>query len=847
MKILRALLRIFFASLLGLVLVIFVVQDDPWIKRNVQESIEAVFNSLFECHFTCKVRSLSILRQELVLESLQARALDGTSWQWDAETTILKISLLPWLTKGVGGLDLTIQGLSLTSSVTEQGLAVQRHLQLLGQKPPFEVPFEVKTVRLRDLNARIYGAGTPYACNLIANGDLNFSSDDIKFSFHMASLKALYSEKMLIDKMQGFFEGLIPYDDISRMVCDIRGQGMVPLLPERNQALSFKGYFKGEHGAFEVKDVSQELCLSLQTTISDFSGELKIPLVINDFAALLRSQFSGNYYDVKKIQAHIDITDSVYGITQIPSAQADLSVGDQGVLIDIAIDPILKMTPVISCVMPSFDRCIGHYRLQKNGGYGGSFSLSSEELYVDGKCGESTFVVQVEFVPSFYIRSFDYYEDGNSVMSGKGTNDLFQAHAEYPIVRSFLQSYGFDMPGEGSIAVQGYYDEQGVHVVVDLYDASIRIPGTYMLVQSAHAHSIYDPRLRKIMAQDVRCDVHKGSITVSSAVAYLDTAYKLMYLHVPCVIRNCLVAIKKDFLAEVHGTSIITYTTPHDFSVDATVVVDNASLRNNVLSAEFQRELMSVGRSALPSYLDARMNISILTRLPLVVKTPFLVTEARCALVIQGSVLRPEVAGRIDLLDGTLNFPYRPLFIKRGRIEFLPQQPTDPLIAITASNSIKNYMIEMNISGSAQSPHISFSSSPPLDQENILGLLLGGSEDGSLSLALPRPVMESVESLVFGNVATSSSVQEYLRNFFKPLRNIRFVPRFSDQSGRGGLRGAVAIEVNDRLRGVIEQNFSLTEDTRLEVDYALSDDTHIRGIKDERGDLGAEIETRWKF
>ena len=61
------------------------------------------------------------------------------------------------------------------------------------------------------------------------------------------------------------------------------------------------------------------------------------------------------------------------------------------------------------------------------------------------------------------------------------------------------------------------------------------------------------------------------------------------------------------------------------------------------------------------------------------------------------------------------------------------------------------------------------------------------------------------------------------------------------------MRGSIAIEVNERLRGLVQKNFSLPEDTRVEVEYSLSDDTIIRAVKDERGDAGGEIETRWKL
>ena len=101
--------------------------------------------------------------------------------------------------------------------------------------------------------------------------------------------------------------------------------------------------------------------------------------------------------------------------------------------------------------------------------------------------------------------------------------------------------------------------------------------------------------------------------------------------------------------------------------------------------------------------------------------------------------------------------------------------------------------------------------------------------------------------MIFAADHSSSRLDRSFKGLFNPLKHIHLVPSFTDQTGRGGLRGAVEIEVNDRWRALIQKNFSLTEDTRFEVEYSLSDDVTLRGIRDERRDLGGVVEMRWKF
>jgi hypothetical protein len=112
---------------------------------------------------------------------------------------------------------------------------------------------------------------------------------------------------------------------------------------------------------------------------------------------------------------------------------------------------------------------------------------------------------------------------------------------------------------------------------------------------------------------------------------------------------------------------------------------------------------------------------------------------------------------------------------------------------------------------------------------------------------MPALIMSNLTSLLFGDVQSRDSLDVSFRRLFKPFDNVHLVPSFTDQTGRGGLRGAIEIDVTDRLHALIQKNFSLSEDTRVEIEYLLSDDVSVRAIRNERRDVGGEVEMRWKF
>jgi hypothetical protein len=128
-----------------------------------------------------------------------------------------------------------------------------------------------------------------------------------------------------------------------------------------------------------------------------------------------------------------------------------------------------------------------------------------------------------------------------------------------------------------------------------------------------------------------------------------------------------------------------------------------------------------------------------------------------------------------------------------------------------------------------------------------MALLLIGSHEESLNIVMPALIMSNLTSLLFGDVQSRDSLDVSFRRLFKPFDNVHLVPSFTDQTGRGGLRGAIEIDVTDRLHALIQKNFSLSEDTRVEIEYLLSDDVSVRAIRNERRDVGGEVEMRWKF
>jgi hypothetical protein len=406
-----------------------------------------------------------------------------------------------------------------------------------------------------------------------------------------------------------------------------------------------------------------------------------------------------------------------------------------------------------------------------------------------------------------------------------------------------------ELQGEGSVRLQGSFDNDNIaRITIGLQEGNIRLAWTYNFMNALHATLEGDFNKKRVYLKDLYCGLHYGALTCKQATLLYDGSYKPCFIHIPCVLDNCLFNFQKDLFAVVSGMLCVSGNPYENPAIKGHVFLEKSQLKANLFSKEFQKKLFASGAQTIGGTpLHLTCDIGIETKDPIRVKTAFLETNAKVALTLTCNDTQPNIAGSIALHSGFLAFPYKPLYITKGEITFLPGQLHDPLIALTAKSKIKKYNIGMQVLGSAKNHEVRLESSPPLTEEQILGLLLVGSQEESLGLIMPALVLNNIKNLIFDSEHSPFKLDSYFRQILAPLRHVHLVPSFSDQTGRGGLRGAIEVDIGDRWRGIIQKNFSLTEDTRLELEYLLSDDVSVRAFRDERQDLGGEIEVRWKF
>jgi translocation and assembly module TamB len=120
-------------------------------------------------------------------------------------------------------------------------------------------------------------------------------------------------------------------------------------------------------------------------------------------------------------------------------------------------------------------------------------------------------------------------------------------------------------------------------------------------------------------------------------------------------------------------------------------------------------------------------------------------------LQIGGFADAPRFTGRADLVRGNYDFAGRIFRLDRGVIRFLGESPPNPLLDIHAEAAVQGINASVIVQGTGLKPEITFASSPPLPQDELLSRILFGTSITNLSAPEALQLASAVAALQSGS------------------------------------------------------------------------------------------------
>jgi len=860
---------------------------------------------------TYSAKDLNIPAGSITLSNVVVHPQDNKSWYWSANTLSLSFSWTELLLYGTLDLIIHLSCFDMQSKYHNNTLDIQSHIDtLFFASKCLPMPTILKKVSLNNAHIRIHDQNDHSLCMLKGSAQLKKIYNAIKGVIHIESGKSTYEDRTLFQQLYGSIDINARTIETQPNItiggsCSLQ----IPYLEQQSTQCHIAGNWHNSQGSLHIKNSDHSFDIVTRIHEHDISVTAHAPIssiwrwayntteesILTGSCKLqakgnLQSSALKGYILVKEVIAAgnsvaslgrctFEKNNTVWSGTLYGQRKSGMTCSglwqfnqNSGTgALRIVNNTSLFITPSSHWCIPaheaelacSFDcnytingtfHCSAHQaKLRSRFNTHGTLSGKQGSLNIHGSAGNNTYHADFTLYPHVHLSEFSYNNQDNkaliSLHTHKDNIHELSGAINFGYIREILNAlYSYDLQGEGYFNTHLLKKDSGVDLSLKLVDGTIRLPQTYNFINGFYAHLALDWVGQRLTMNNMHCQLHKGSFSSKRASLHYTDDGSISFACAPLFFNDCLLNIQKDLFATVSGRLTLQQALYGLPVLKGVVVLNQSQLNENIFSHTSQQSLMRNAKNIFASSTtDMHLDIALLNSSPVHVKTPFLETNAHIQLTLSNTMRHPNITGSIQLRSGELTFPYKPLYINKGSIYFMPNQLYDPMIELEARNTIKKFNISMHVAGSVKNHHIHLHSSPPLSEEQIMALLLVGSQEESLNIVMPALIMQNVKQLLFGSEQTNSKIGKYFTGLLKPFNHISLVPSFVDQTGRGGLRGAVEINVHDRLRALIQKNFSLTEDTRFEIEYMLSDDISLRGVRDERRDVSGELEMKWKF
>jgi translocation and assembly module TamB len=263
---------------------------------------------------------------------------------------------------------------------------------------------------------------------------------------------------------------------------------------------------------------------------------------------------------------------------------------------------------------------------------------------------------------------------------------------------------------------------------------------------------------------------------------------------------------------------------------------------------ERSRQSAAIMPANSPLY-NVKLDVSVRTAPELQMKTAVARLSGDADLRLRGSVARPSVLGRADILEGDATFNGIKFRLERGDITFANPVAIEPQVNLQATTHVRNYDLDITVTGTPDRLNVNYRSEPPLPKSDIIALLaLGRTSEESEQLQQQSGqggFTEQATNLIISQ-AINSTVSSRMQKLFGVSR-IKIDPQ------------GLTTETNPTARGpqvTIEQQFAnnitLTYSTNvsqsaqqiIQGEYYVNRNVSIVGTRDQNGVVSFDVRIR---
>ena len=178
----------------------------------------------------------------------------------------------------------------------------------------------------------------------------------------------------------------------------------------------------------------------------------------------------------------------------------------------------------------------------------------------------------------------------------------------------------------------------------------------------------------------------------------------------------------------------------------------------------------------------------------------------------------PDVIGTVSVVRGFYEFQGRRFDVLRdSQIRFEGLKPIDPSLQVGAQRVISGVTAIVNIRGTARRPEVSLSSQPPMDEADVLSLIVFNQPINQLGEAERINLAQRAGSMAAGFIATP------LANSIANALDLDLFEIRPDGGINGQPSVALGQQIGSRLFVQFRQDFGSTDHSELSFEYRITE------------------------
>jgi translocation and assembly module TamB len=246
---------------------------------------------------------------------------------------------------------------------------------------------------------------------------------------------------------------------------------------------------------------------------------------------------------------------------------------------------------------------------------------------------------------------------------------------------------------------------------------------------------------------------------------------------------------------------------------------------------------------------NVNLDVAVRTAPELQMKTAVARLSGDADLRLRGSVARPSVLGRADILEGDATFNGIKFRLERGDITFANPVAIEPQVNLQATTHVRNYDLDVTVTGTPDRLNVNYRSEPPLPKSDIIALLaLGRTSEESEQLQQQSgqtPFTDEASAMII-NQAINQTVSSRLQKIFGVSR-IKIDPQGLTTETNPTARGpqiTIEQEFANNLSLTYSTNVSQSSQQIIEGEYFFTRNVSALGTRDQNGVVSFDVRIR---